>query len=81
MIGSQIARFHPLSKDAQAQFDAFHALLTTWNARIDLTAVTDDEDALFRHYLDSLIAIALLPQGRASSISARGQAFPVFRSK
>lgn len=43
----------------------YHALLTEWNARIDLTAVLDPEEMVDRHYLDSAapLALDLIPQG------------------
>lgn len=43
----------------------YHALLTEWNARIDLTAVLEPEEMVDRHYLDSAapLALGLIPQG------------------
>lgn len=43
----------------------YHALLTAWNARIDLTAVLEPEEMVDRHYLDSAapLALGLIPQG------------------
>ena len=43
----------------------YHALVTEWNARIDLTAVLDPEEMVDRHYLDSAapLALDLIPQG------------------
>ena len=43
----------------------YHALVTEWNARIDLTAVLEPEEMVDRHYLDSAapLALGLIPQG------------------
>lgn len=43
----------------------YHALLTEWNAHIDLTAVLEPEEMVDRHYLDSAapLALGLIPQG------------------
>lgn len=43
----------------------YHALLTEWNARIDLTAVLEPEEMVDRHYLDSAapLALGLISQG------------------
>lgn len=43
----------------------YHALLTEWNTRIDLTAVLEPEEMVDRHYLDSAapLALDLIPQG------------------
>lgn len=74
MIGEDIARYHALPDGAAAKFDAFDALLGAWNARMDLTAVSDD--ALHRHYLDSLTALDLLPEGAQVIDVGSGAGFP-----
>ena len=76
MIGERIAAFHGLPEEAAAQFDAFHGLLMDWNSRIDLTAVTDENEALFRHYLDSLTGVALLPPDASVVDVGTGAGFP-----
>ena len=43
----------------------YHRMLLDWNTRMDLTAVTDEEEMLDRHLVDSLIALTvpgLLPE-------------------
>ena len=41
-----------------AQFQAYAALLTDWNTRMNLTAITDAEGIAVKHFLDlSLIHI------------------------
>lgn len=75
MIGQEIAKHHMLPEGAAAQFYTFHALLCEWNARMDLTNVPESE-ALHKHYLDSLSALPLLPEGvRVLDIGA-GAGFP-----
>lgn len=76
MIGEKIAALYPLPQGAAGQFDAFHALLKDWNARMDLTAITDDDDALHRHYLDSLAGLPLLPGGARVVDVGTGAGFP-----
>lgn len=76
MIGAEIAKHHALPEGAEAKFDAFHAVLRQWNERMDLTAIQDDEDALYRHYLDSLTAVDLLPQGAKVVDVGTGAGFP-----
>jgi 16S rRNA (guanine527-N7)-methyltransferase len=39
------------------------ALVKAWNERVNLTSVTDDVEAAWRHYRDSLEALRLLPPG------------------
>ena len=76
MIGDRIARAFSLPEGAAACFDRFHALLTEWNRRIGLTAVIDEEDALFTHYLDSLAALPCLPAEAAVVDIGTGAGFP-----
>lgn len=56
----------------------FHALLTEWNARIDLTAVLDPVEMADRHYLDSAAPLAkgLIPQGASVVDVGTGAGFP-----
>jgi len=43
----------PSSKDAADNFFKFHKFLKIWNSKFNLTAITDWEDSVNRHYLDS----------------------------
>lgn len=38
-----------------AQFEAFYRLLIEWNGRMNLTAITDREQVIYRHFADSLM--------------------------
>ena len=76
MIGAGVSAVHALPEGAAARFDAFHAQLAAWNARMDLTAVLSEEEALYRHYLDSLTALPLLPQGASVVDVGTGAGFP-----
>lgn len=76
MIGERIATYHPLPEGAKGRFDAFDACLREANARIDLTAVRGGEEALYRHYLDSLTALPLLPAGARVIDVGTGAGFP-----
>jgi len=76
MIGEGVSAVHPLPEGAAARFDTFHRLLAQWNQRMDLTAVMDDTEALFRHYLDSLAAMPLLPEGARVVDVGTGAGFP-----
>ena len=57
----------------------YHAMLMDWNARMDLTAVTDEDEMIDRHYVDSLMALKApeLLAGAASLIDVgTGAGFP-----
>lgn len=63
MIGQRIAQGAAalgirLPGEAASRFDRYHALLQEWNRRMDLTNVGLEEEAIPRHYLDSLTLLA-----------------------
>lgn len=43
------------------QLEQYRELLLTWNARFNLTAITDEQDVLIRHFVDSLTVLRVLP--------------------
>jgi len=45
-----------------AQLERYRELLLTWNARFNLTAITDAHDVLIRHFVDSLTLLKVLPK-------------------
>ena len=44
----------PLTTHQVAQFTQYRDELLRWNARINLTAITDDNEIIHKHFLDSL---------------------------
>ncbi len=50
-------------------------LVKTWNARVNLTSILDDEEAAWRHYRDSVEALPLLPPGAVVDLGS-GAGFP-----
>ena len=64
-----------------ARFAALSDLLLDWNTRINLTAITEPEEVITRHFLDSLTcALALAPEERARPLAlldvGSGAGFP-----
>jgi 16S rRNA (guanine527-N7)-methyltransferase len=51
----------PLTPLQQAQFTAYGAELKRWNARMNLTAIRDDREVIFKHFLDSLSVLHHFP--------------------
>ena len=43
-----------LSEDQAVQFDRYFHLLSEWNEKINLTAITEEQEVLIKHFLDSL---------------------------
>ena len=43
----------PLSEEQCRQFERYYELLTEWNEKINLTAITEFEDVVLKHFIDS----------------------------
>ena len=57
----------------------YHALLLDWNSRMDLTAVTEEDEMIDRHYVDSLMALTvpgLIPEKGTLIDVGTGAGFP-----
>jgi 16S rRNA (guanine527-N7)-methyltransferase len=65
---------------AQARtFEAHYKLLLHWNQRLNLTRITSLEDAVERHYAESLFLAAHLPAGVQTIVDVgSGAGFPGF---
>lgn len=65
--------------DSQAihGFEAYFALLKRWNARLNLTAIRDEEGILSRHFLESIACARTIPAGVATLLDfGSGAGFP-----
>jgi 16S rRNA (guanine527-N7)-methyltransferase len=60
------------------QFSRYEQLLLEWNARLNLTAITDPEDIRRRHFLDSLACATIMgnPAGQRLIDVGSGAGFP-----
>jgi 16S rRNA (guanine527-N7)-methyltransferase len=66
-----------LDEDACARFVAYWRLLERWNARINLTRITDEEEVIDKHFLDSLALVPHLAPGAVSLVDVgAGAGFP-----
>ncbi len=45
------------------QFELYYRELVEWNRKTNLTSITDREQVLVRHFLDSLAVYTVLPAG------------------
>lgn len=62
---------------AAERLDVYARLLVEWNERMNLTAITDPEGIVLKHFADSLAAAPLLPKGACSLIDVgTGAGFP-----
>lgn len=66
----------PLDDAQRAQFARYLALLTRWNAQINLTRVIDPADVVAKHFLDSLAIVPHLGAARTLVDVGSGAGFP-----
>ena len=68
----------PLTTHQVAQFTRYRDELLRWNARINLTAITDDNEIIHKHFLDSLSVLAYITLGNGDSVIdvGTGAGFP-----
>ncbi|MGB8259619.1 MAG: 16S rRNA (guanine(527)-N(7))-methyltransferase RsmG [Terracidiphilus sp.] len=67
----------PLAEEVASRFAAYLALLVRWNARMNLTAVRDEEGILARHFVESIACARALPPGLGSVLDfGSGAGFP-----
>ncbi len=50
-----------LTPDQLASFETFYRLLIEWNARFNLTSITEYDEVQVKHFLDSLSLVRALP--------------------
>lgn len=59
------------------RLDTYAALLVEWNQKMNLTAITEPTDLVIKHFVDSLSAAKMLPDGEFSLIDVgTGAGFP-----
>lgn len=66
-----------LDPETAGHFEAYLHLLLRWNARINLTAVRDEDGTLRRHFLESIVCARALPVGISTLLDfGSGAGFP-----
>jgi 16S rRNA (guanine527-N7)-methyltransferase len=67
----------PLDGVLARRFEEYLSLLLRWNARVNLTAIRDEEGILRRHFVESIACARLLPAGIATLLDfGSGAGFP-----
>ena len=68
----------PLTTHQAGQFDQYRDELLRWNARMNLTAITDEDEIIHKHFLDSLSVLEhiTLKKGDAVIDIGTGAGFP-----
>ena len=71
------ASIDPLGLALAGRFAEYLALLMKWNARMNLTAIRDEEGILARHFVESIACARDLPEGIATLLDfGSGAGFP-----
>ena len=65
-----------LLEENREKFSAFRSLLLAYNEKFNLTAVTEERDVLYKHFIDSLAGEALFPKGASVAEVGSGAGFP-----
>ena len=65
-----------LTDEACDKFIAYYELLVDWNTRMNLTAITEPEEVVKKHFYDSLAALPYLQDGAKVADVGTGAGFP-----
>ncbi|MEI7480079.1 MAG: 16S rRNA (guanine(527)-N(7))-methyltransferase RsmG [bacterium] len=66
-----------LNNEQLASFEVFFDLLTEWNQKFNLTAITEKDDVYLKHFLDSLTIVPHIPDKAHKIIDiGSGAGFP-----
>lgn len=79
LLKNEAAKFGvDLDEKALDRFDIYAKLLVEWNEKINLTAITDPEGIVMKHFVDSLSVFSAIkiPQGAKSIDVGTGAGFP-----
>ena len=65
-----------LSDTKLEEFYQYMQLLQTWNEKMNLTAITDEKEILFKHFIDSLSILPYIEQANCILDVGTGAGFP-----
>lgn len=69
-------RIPNITDEACDKFVAYYELLIDWNARMNLTAITEPDEVVSKHFIDSLAAMPYLADGTKAADVGTGAGFP-----
>jgi 16S rRNA (guanine527-N7)-methyltransferase len=71
------AGYDPLDPALSTRFESYLSLILRWNARINLTAIRDEDGILSRHFVESIACARALPAGIETLLDfGSGAGFP-----
>jgi len=65
-----------LTSEMQQQFEDYMKLLLEWNEKINLTAITEEDDIILKHFVDSLTISKYIKDGKTLVDVGTGAGFP-----
>lgn len=66
-----------ISDDVVAKFDLYYKFLVEYNENVNLTAITEHDEVMIKHFYDSLILSKSLPEGKIKLLDVgAGAGFP-----
>ncbi len=65
-----------LTVKMQQQFEDYMKLLLEWNEKINLTAITEEDDIILKHFVDSLTISKYIKKGESIVDVGTGAGFP-----
>jgi len=70
MMGVKLEEFHV------KQFEKYQDLLLSWNEKINLTAITEEDDIITKHFIDSLYCLKYINENDKVIDVGTGAGFP-----
>ena len=69
-----------LTEKQLSQFEKYYNLLIDFNAKFNLTAITEKEEVYIKHFVDSIMAVKMLNCGKLIDVGSGG-GFPAIPIK
>ena len=65
-----------LNEEKANKFYEYKELLLEWNGKINLTAITEDDDIMVKHFIDSLLCVNIIGENKNIVDVGTGAGFP-----
>lgn len=72
----KLSEFYKLSDKQENQFEKYMKLLVEWNKKVNLTAITEHDDIILKHFVDSLTIEKYINNGASVIDVGTGAGFP-----
>ncbi len=69
-------KLYSITVDNAEKFQEFHSLLLEYNGKYNLTAITEEKEVLYKHFLDSAMGEHLFSYGASVAEVGSGAGFP-----